>query len=118
MMTPRPLALTAIPVAWTPPTNGAVSAPVIVAPMTKEEHFAEWKGKLAGKIVLVTLPGAGSEADKPGFHRLDSSDFEKLDSFRQPQSDPDSLTRRLDRVARKRVATGQSVSGRLDYGCR
>src|SRR3546814_20986337 len=39
MMTPRPLALTAIPVAWTPPTNGAVSAPVIVAPMTKEEHL-------------------------------------------------------------------------------
>src|SRR3546814_10698241 len=67
--------------------------------MTKEEHFAEWKGKLAGKIVLVTLPGAVSEADKPGFHRLDRSDFEKRDSFRQPKYDPDSLNRRLERVA-------------------
>src|SRR3546814_11709172 len=46
MMSPRPLELTAIPVAWTPPTNGAVSAPIVVAPMTKEEHFAAWKGKL------------------------------------------------------------------------
>src|SRR3546814_14379441 len=42
---------------------------------------------------------AGSEANQPGFHRLDSSDFEKLDSFRQPKYDPDSLNRRLERVA-------------------
>src|SRR3546814_7699017 len=54
MMSPRPLELTAIPVAWTPPTTGAVSAPIVVAPMTKEEHFAAWKGKLAGQIVLVS----------------------------------------------------------------
>src|SRR3546814_15939035 len=82
MMTPRPLALTAIPVAWTPPTNGAVSAPVIVAPMTKEEHFAEWQGKLPGKIVVVTLPGAGRGVDKPGLHSLDRNRFAKPESLR------------------------------------
>ncbi|MGQ7434144.1 hypothetical protein ACTGZC_10940, partial [Streptococcus suis] len=61
MLTPRPIQLTAIPVAWTPATNGAVSAPIIVAPLSKEADFAKWKGKLAGKIVLITLPDSGSE---------------------------------------------------------
>src|SRR3546814_1466706 len=98
MMSPRPLALTAIPVAWTPPTDGAVSAPIIVAPMTKEEHFAEWRGKLAGKIVLVSLPTDGSEPDKPAFRRLGGEDFEKLEDFRQPKYDPEALNRRLDRI--------------------
>src|SRR3546814_12076112 len=98
MMSPRPLELTAIPVAWTPPTNGAVSAPIVVAPMTKEEHFAAWKGKLAGKIVLVSLPADGSEPDKPAFRRLGGEDFEKLEDFRQPKYDPEALNRRLDRI--------------------
>lgn len=98
MVTPRPLMLTAIPIAWTPPTNGALSAPVIVAPMTKEEHFAEWKGKLAGKIVLVSLPGDGDEPSKPAFRRLSGEEIGKLDEFRQPKYDPDALNRRLERV--------------------
>lgn len=98
MVTPRPLMLTAIPIAWTPPTNGALSAPVIVAPMTKEEHFAEWKGKLAGKIVLVSLPGDGDEPSKPAFRRLSGEEIGKLDEFRQPKFDPDALNRRLERV--------------------
>src|SRR3546814_9478988 len=98
MMSPRPLELTAIPVAWTPPTNGAVSAPIVVAPMSKEEHFADWKGKRAGKIVLVSRPADGSEPDKPAFRRLGGEDFEKLEDFRQPKYDPEALNRRLDRI--------------------
>lgn len=98
MVAPRPLALTAIPIAWTPSTNGPVTAPIIVAPMSKEEHFAEWKGKLAGKIVLVSLPGDGDEPDKPAFRRLSSDEIGKLDEFRQPKYDPDALNRRLERV--------------------
>src|SRR3546814_18933753 len=98
MTGPRPLARTAIPVAWTPPTNGAISAPIIVAPMSKEENFAEWRGKLAGKIVLVSLPADGSEPDKPAFRRLDGDDFEKLEAFRPPQYDPEALTRERKRA--------------------
>ena len=75
-----------------------MTAPIIVAPMSKEEHFAEWKGKLAGKIVLVSLPGDGDEPDKPAFRRLSSDDIGKLDEFRQPKYDPDALNRRLERV--------------------
>src|SRR3546814_11482939 len=39
LMSPRPLALTAIPLAWTPPTDGAVSAPILVLPETKTKHI-------------------------------------------------------------------------------
>ncbi|GAA3251687.1 hypothetical protein GCM10020258_07730 [Sphingomonas yabuuchiae] len=61
MVSPRPLQLTAIPIAWTPGTNGAVTAPVIVAPMKRERDFDKWRGQLRGKIVMVTMPGTGDE---------------------------------------------------------
>src|SRR3546814_17086467 len=61
MMSPRPLELTAIPVAWTPPTTGAVSAPLVVAPMTQEAHYAAWTGKPGGQTGLVFLPTERSE---------------------------------------------------------
>jgi hypothetical protein len=94
MMTPRVLPLTAIPIAWSPGSNGAISAPVIVAPMSKEEHFAEWKGKLAGKIVMVTMPGTGDEPSKAPFKRYTGEDMAKLDDFEQPSYDPDAIDRR------------------------
>ncbi|MFW8696161.1 hypothetical protein, partial [Mesorhizobium japonicum] len=51
MTAPRPLDLRVIPVAWTPSTNGTISAGVVVAPLSKVEDFDKWRGKLAGKIV-------------------------------------------------------------------
>lgn len=88
MITPRPLQLTAIPVAWTPATNGAISAPVILAPMAKLRDFDKWRGKLAGKIVLVSPPGQGSEPKDGQFKRYSAEELGKLDSFEQPQYEP------------------------------
>ena len=98
MVSPRPLELTAIPVAWTPPTAGTVTAPIVVAPISKKEHFDKWRGKLAGKIVLVDLPGTGDEPDEAPFQRLDSEDIGKRDEYRLPQYDPDAEDRRIKRV--------------------
>ena len=97
MIAPRPLKLTAIPVAWTPPTNGTLSAPVIVAPISERRHFAAYRGKLAGKIVMISLPGEGSEPTEPAFTRYDSAAIAKLDEYRQPTYDPDALNARLER---------------------
>ncbi len=90
MVTPRALPLTAIPVAWSPPTAGTVKAPVVIAPMSREEHFAEWKGKLAGKIVLVSLPGQTSESKGPVFQRFTDADIAALDTYTKPDFDPDA----------------------------
>jgi hypothetical protein len=97
MSSPRALALRSIPVAWTPGTSGPVTAPIVVAPMSEEKHFAEWKGKLAGKIVLVSLPGAAKDATDAPFERLDDGAIHKLDSFEAPNNDPAALKSRLKR---------------------
>jgi carboxypeptidase Q len=97
MIAPRPLELRAIPLAWTPATNGVLSAPVIVAPMVSESDFAEWKGKLAGKIVLVTWPAPPKDdADAP-FQRLTDPDIAKLDKYEQPTFDPAQRQKRIER---------------------
>ncbi len=58
MVAPRPARLAALPISWTPPTPGPVRGAVIFAPMSKEADFAQWRGKLAGRIVLVSPPDA------------------------------------------------------------
>jgi len=98
MVSPRPITLVAIPIAWSPPTNGTLRAPIIVAPMSSPEHFAAYHGKLAGKIVLVSLPGEGSEPSEAPFKRLTSDDIAKLDQYRQPTYDPAALDKVVKRV--------------------
>jgi hypothetical protein len=97
MTAPRPLELRGIPIAWTPATNGALAATVIVAPMISDKDFADWKGKLSGKIVLVTWPGPPKDdADVP-FQRLSDADVVKLDKYQQPTFDPEARQKRIDR---------------------
>jgi hypothetical protein len=97
MVTPRGLDLTAIPVAWTPPTQGTLSGEVVIAPMNKPEHFAAYRGKLKGKIVLVSLPGTGSESTEPVFQRLTDKQIAEEDSFDQPTFDPEAANNRIRR---------------------
>ena len=98
MLTPRAVQLTAIPVAWTPGTNGTIAAPVVVAPMKRESAFADFRGKLAGKIVMVTFPEAASDPTDPAFKRLSGEDLAKLDQFRQPSYNPEEIDRRMQRL--------------------
>ncbi|MDE0878695.1 MAG: M20/M25/M40 family metallo-hydrolase [Sphingomonas bacterium] len=98
MVTPRSVQLTAIPVAWTPGTNGTVTAPVIVAPMKRESDFAKYRGQLAGKVVMVSFPEAASDPTDPAFKRLTGEDLAKLDTFRQPSYDPEEIDRRSKRL--------------------
>ena len=97
MTSPRPIQLTAIPIAWTPATSGALTAPVIVAPLKTDRDFAKWHGKLAGRVVLVTEPGTGDEPDRPPFRRLGGDDLGKLGQFRPDRYDPADLDRSLRR---------------------
>lgn len=97
MVSPRPITLTAIPVAWTPPTDGTLTAEIIVAPISKEEHFRTYRGKLAGKIVLISLPGEGSESDTSQFQRFTNGELGQFDRYEQPNFDPDAQNRRLER---------------------
>ncbi|WP_263380231.1 M28 family peptidase [Granulicella paludicola] len=48
--------LIGFPLAWTPGTNGPVTADAVWAPLHSKEDFAKYKGKLKGKIVLIFDP--------------------------------------------------------------
>ena len=93
MTAPRPLVLRSIPIAWTPATNGTLSAPVIVAPMLKERDFAQYRGKLAGKIVLVSYPAPPADDTTPMFRRLTAEEIGRLDTVQQPDLDPTERSR-------------------------
>ncbi len=56
MTAPRPFALIGYAKAWTPGTNGLVTAEVVYAPITKEEDMAKFKGQLKGKLVITSVP--------------------------------------------------------------
>lgn len=87
MTAPRPLQLTSGPISWSPGSAGPVEAPIIVAPMTSEADFAQWKGRLAGKIVLISPPDAAKPI-RP-YMRESADDLAKMDVYElpRPQSD-------------------------------
>jgi hypothetical protein len=97
MTSPRVLPMRAIPVAWTPGTGGAVTAPIIVAPLRRDRDFDKWRGKLAGKIVLISMPGEGDEPKEAAFERYDSAALAKLDRYTMPTTSAATLEQRLKR---------------------
>ena len=54
MTAPQSFPLLAFPKAWTPGTDGPVKGDAVLAIIDKAEDFEKWKGKLKGKIVLVS----------------------------------------------------------------
>lgn len=98
MTAPRPLALRSIPVAWTPPTDGTISAGIVVAPMTEVDDFARWRGQLRGRIVLISRPTPGSEPTDPAFRRLTDEDLRQRNTYQQPNYSPHQVRRTLERA--------------------
>ncbi|RZJ18568.1 MAG: M20/M25/M40 family metallo-hydrolase [Brevundimonas sp.] len=95
MIEPRPLDLRAIPIAWTPGTNGVISGDVIVAPITSASQFDAWRGKLNGKIVMISRPDTGSEPTEPAFRRWTDEELAERSSYVQPRNDPAAAERGL-----------------------
>lgn len=93
MTAPRPIDLRAIPVAWTPSTDGVVSGGVIVAPITSAGQFEAWRGKLRGKIVMISRPDTGGEPTEPAFRRLTDEDLEQRTGYVLPQHNLDAAER-------------------------
>jgi hypothetical protein len=56
MESPAYASLPGFPLAWTPGTNGPVTADAMWAPIHSNGDFPKWKGKLKGKIVLIFDP--------------------------------------------------------------
>lgn len=98
MLTPRLLSLRSIPVAWTPPTNGTIAADIVVAPMDEVRDFERWRGRLRGRIVLISRPTAGSEPTEPAFRRLTEEELRQRNTYQQPNYSPLQIERTLERA--------------------
>lgn len=98
MVAPRIRDLTAAPVTWAPGTDGAHTAPVVFAPIRTAADFDAWRGKLAGKIVLLSPPDARDDPTEPAFRRFSDSDLAGFDSYRLPTYDPNEGPGSLDRL--------------------
>ena len=52
-VSPQQYPIIGYPSAWTPGTNGPVTAEVVLAPIATEDDLAMYRGKLRGKFVLT-----------------------------------------------------------------
>ncbi len=98
MIGPRYSHLVAAPLAWSAPSAGVQSGEVMYAPMhletvgfsprKTEEAFrkyeAEWRGKLRGKIVLVSEPKDPEPSTKPLFHRYSDAELAEIAEAPEP----------------------------------
>ena len=66
---------------WSPSTNGAVNGQAIWVDIKDEKDFDKYKGKLAGKIVLLGEMREVNPVDKPLFTRMDDKDLAKTADF-------------------------------------
>lgn len=78
MVEPAHATLIGVPLAWTPGTNGKVSGELMVASLQNDADLERYKGKLAGKVVLM---GVGRELAAPtqaAASRFSDQDLQQL----------------------------------------
>jgi hypothetical protein len=66
---------------WSPSTHGAVTGQAIWVDIKEEKDFDKYKGKLAGKMVLLGDMREVKPLDKPLFVRLDDKDLARTAEF-------------------------------------
>jgi hypothetical protein len=63
---------------WSPSSNGPISGQAIWMDVKKEEDLDKYKGKIAGKVVLLSDMREVKPVDKPLFERDDEKDLAKI----------------------------------------
>lgn len=88
MVSPDYMQFLALPEAWTPGTNGPLRGEVVQLVATTSADLEKYKGKLAGKIVLIGEPRTPEPIEKPMFQRDDDAELSKLALFQIPGGGP------------------------------
>ena len=111
---PRRFSLIAYPKAWTPGTNGPVTADAIYAKIEREEDFAFYRGRLRGLFVL-TAPMRVVEAQFDALaHRFTDQELADLAQPRPPQPPADKGVR--DRLRKQQEFNEKLVKFLTDEG--
>ncbi len=84
MTSPDVQQLYALPMAWSPSTNGVVRGKVVKVKLETKEDLEKNKGKLAGAIVMTSDPREMKPLDKPALERYDDTELAELGSYAIP----------------------------------
>jgi carboxypeptidase Q len=129
VLTPQPFPLIAFARAWTPGTNGVVTADAILAVVDRAEDFSKWQGKLRGKVVLAARPTTVNPLFTPTGRRLTDQDLIDIQSQQvnagrgrggAPANPPQNANFPRERmrfyVQEGAIAVLEPGSGRNDHG--
>jgi carboxypeptidase Q len=86
VISPRPFPLIAYAKAWTPGTNGPVTADAVLASILKEEDIQKYRGQLKGKFVLTAAVPENPERFEPQAHRYTDAELAELATQLVPAS--------------------------------
>ncbi len=92
MLEPRYSVLDAAPLAWSEPTNGPVTAELLLTPFggarrtadpkqlqqDLNQYMSEWKGKLRGKVILISRAAEIRPESRPLFSRYTDQQLAEL----------------------------------------
>jgi carboxypeptidase Q len=81
VVTPSPWTILGAPKAWTPGTDGPVTADAVYAPLTTDADLERWKGKLKGKIVLAVPTREVKASFDPLASRYTDDQLKKLEEI-------------------------------------
>jgi hypothetical protein len=85
MVSPRELPLLALPKAWTPATDGPVRGEALRVKIESEKDFDQYRGKLAGKVLLLSDPEEFKQPEEPQFKRFAADQLANLGEFEMPR---------------------------------
>ena len=89
MVSPRQVPIYAVPRAWTPGTRGPVKGEALRVTLDSEKDFAQYQGKLAGKVLLVDSARELKEPEDLQLQRYSREQLEDLMEFEIPDEDRD-----------------------------
>ena len=81
VITPNPWTILGAPKAWTPGTDGPVTADAVYAPLATDADLERWKGKLKGKIVLAMPIREVKASFDPLAKRYTDDELKKLEDI-------------------------------------
>jgi len=84
LVSPDVSELAALPLAWTPGTNGPVRGKAVKAKIETSADLEKYKGKLAGKVVMLGDPRELKPHEKAEFERYDDAALQKLGLYEIP----------------------------------
>ena len=93
---------------WSPSTNGPLKAQAVSVVINDAGDLAKYKGKLAGKIVLLGAMRAVPAADKPFFTRYSEQELQDLQALPVAANSDDKA--RIDSYVKRRKLAGMILT--------